>query len=361
MREITIEELLDLKDPVVIDVRAPIEYKDGFIPGSINVPLFTDEERHEIGIIYKNDGQAAAKWRAMELVSPKLPELLMEIKEVSEGKTPVIHCWRGGNRSKAVTSFLDFSGLHARRLSGGYRAFRQAILKLIPSLLPEKAVVLHGLTGVGKTEILKILAKKGYPIMDLEGMAAHRGSIFGTVGLGQANNQKTFDALLFQRLTELQGSPYFIMEAESKRVGKCVQPDELMEKKRTGVHIYLSTTMEQRIKHITEEYIEPFKSEKGYHEQIEEALEKVFRRLKNEEARSSLTKALEERKYEDMIEVLLKDYYDPKYDHKLQEYEGDFYDIYSLSHEEAAERIAEILEEKFSLLPNPSGIGELSN
>ncbi|MDP4171532.1 MAG: tRNA 2-selenouridine(34) synthase MnmH, partial [Bacillota bacterium] len=195
MRDITVEDLFNTENPVIIDVRAPIEYKDGSIPGSINIPLFTDEERHIIGIIYKNEGQASAKWRAMELVSPKLPGLLKEIKELSEGKIPVIHCWRGGMRSQAVMTFLEFSGIRAKRLAGGYKAYRQYILQQIPSMLPEKAVVIHGMTGVGKTEILKILNNQGYPVLDLEGMAGHRGSIFGSIGIGEGNNQKTFDSL----------------------------------------------------------------------------------------------------------------------------------------------------------------------
>ena len=150
MQDITVEQLLSSSEYIPVDVRSPIEFEEANIPGALNIPLFSDEERAEIGIIYKNEGKEAAKWRAMEMVAPKLPNLLNQIKGLKRtGKEPVVHCWRGGDRSKSVATFLELSGIPATRLSGGYRSFREYILEKIPQLLPEKAVVLHGLTGTG--------------------------------------------------------------------------------------------------------------------------------------------------------------------------------------------------------------------
>ena len=265
MKEITVEELQTIKNSLIIDIRSPIEFKDGSIPEAINIPLFTDEEREVIGTIYKQEGPAAAKWRAMEFVSPKIPSLLQQIKAaISDGEKLVVHCWRGGMRSKAVVTFLEFAGIYAMRLEGGYKAYRQYILKQIPSMFPEKAIVLHGLTGVGKTVVLKQLSSLGYPMLDLEEMAAHRGSIFGTIGLGEGNNQKIFDSLLYKGLKEIQGSAYFVMEAESKRIGKAVQPEELMEKKMKGINIYIHTPIEQRVKQLVNEYVLPYQAEPWY-------------------------------------------------------------------------------------------------
>lgn len=341
MKEITVEELLTLKQPIIIDIRSPIEFKDGAIPGAINIPLFSDEERQEIGTIYKHEGPAKAKWRAMEVVSPKIPFLLKTMKEVSsDGSELIIHCWRGGMRSKAVVTFLEFAGIFAARLVGGYKAYRQYILKEIPLMFPEKAVVLHGLTGVGKTEALKYMKEMGFPILDLEGMAGHRGSIFGTIGLGDGHNQKVFDSLLYKGLQEIQGSSYFLVEAESKRIGKSVQPEELLNKKMQGLNIHLFTPVEQRIKHLVSEYVLPYEKEPWYHEKIADGIEKVLRWVKNEEIKKKLIETLEDRNYREMIRILLEQYYDPRYDYKRQEYNGEFIEIFAEEPKIAAEKIA---------------------
>ncbi len=345
MKEITVEELFKLEQPIIIDIRSPIEFKDGAIPGAINVPLFSDEERHEIGTIYKKEGQAAAKWRAMELVSPKIPDLLRTINAQQCNGELVVHCWRGGMRSKAVVTFLEFAGIYAWRLIGGYKAHRQYILERTPEMIANNAVVLHGMTGVGKTEMLKVLKKKGYPILDLEEMAGHRGSIFGTIGLGEGHNQKTFDSLLFKGLKDIEGTDYFLVEAESKRIGKAVQPEKLMDVKFKGLNIYIDSPLEQRVKHLVSEYVIPYEQETWYHEIIANGIDMVIKRVKDPEIKSKLSEALEKRDYEKMIPLLLEHYYDPRYDHARQDYKGDFLNIFAENPADAAEKIALKLDE----------------
>jgi tRNA 2-selenouridine synthase len=339
MKEITVENLFTLKTPIIIDIRSPIEFKDGAIPGAINVPLFSDEERHEIGIIYKHEGQAAAKWRAMELVSPKIPELLHTIKDHHTNGELVIHCWRGGMRSNAVVTFLEFAGIYAWRLIGGYKAYRHHILEKIPTIIPQNAVVLHGMTGVGKTEVLKLLKQRNYPILDLEEMAGHRGSIFGTIGLGEGHNQKTFDSLLFKGLQEIQGSNYFLVEAESKRIGKAVQPEELMDTKFKGINIYIHSPIEQRVQQLISEYVLPYENEPWYESKILSNMEKVLKRVRDLEVRNKLLSYLDEKNYYELIRILLEHYYDPRYDHARQEYEGEFFDIFADNPVDAAEKV----------------------
>ncbi|MCQ6276193.1 tRNA 2-selenouridine(34) synthase MnmH [Bacillus sp. V3B] len=326
MKEITVEQLLHMEDVVVIDVRSPGEFEEACIPGAVNIPVFTNEERKEVGTIYKQIGPAQAKWRGMEIFLPKVSQILDTIKKIEEGnKQPIFYCWRGGMRSGAMTTFVDFSGLSSIRLSGGYRAYRQYILEEIPQLIPNQAVVLHGMTGTGKTEILVELRKRGYPVLDLEEMAAHRGSLFGTLGFKHdGNNQKTFDGLLFESLRQMKESSYFIVEAESKRIGKVGQPDELYEKKLNGINLYLQSSLQTRTNRIYKEYFEPFLGELWFQEIFLEKVMMLKKRLKNDEIYHSLIEYTQNEQYHEVTQILLEYYYDPRYSYKLNEYKNDF-------------------------------------
>jgi tRNA 2-selenouridine synthase len=355
MVDITVEELVKSDKYVPVDVRSPIEHEEAAIPGSVNIPLFTNEERQEIGILYKQSGNQAAKWRAMEIVSPKLPSLLREIKNLeASGVKPVIHCWRGGSRSKAVASFLDFSGTPSIRLAGGYRAYREYILDKIPEFLPGKAVVLHGLTGTGKTEILEILQNRGFPVVDLEQMANHRGSLFGTIGIGDGHNQKTFDSLLFERLHEISGSEYFIVEAESKRIGRAVQPDFMMDLKKTGTHFLVQCSLGNRVERIFGEYVEPYKEEQWFQDEVMEKVKKIEKRLKSPDLVHSIEIATQNKDYQEVISILLEHYYDPRYNHTIKDYIGEFITINGESSATAAVEIETHLEK---LLPIKTIVG----
>ena len=137
-------------------------------------------------------------------------------------------------RSRTAATVLSLMDIHVNRITGGIKAYRKYVLDTLEhKSLHAEAFVLHGLTGTGKTAVLRQLQQEGYPVVDLEGLAGHRGSIFGHIGL-QANNQKTFDSELFERLKQLESSPYLLFEAESKRIGKIAVPDFLMKKKESG-------------------------------------------------------------------------------------------------------------------------------
>lgn len=340
LNDISVKEFLQYKEVIPVDVRSPQEFLDGSIPNAVNVPLFNDLERKEIGTIFKHIGADEAKWRGMEIVSPRIPSLLGKIRELTkQEKIPVLYCWRGGMRSKTVATFLEFAGVEVVRLQGGYKAYRQYTIEQIPLMLPEKAIVLHGMTGVGKTEILMKLKEKGHPVLDLEALAAHKGSIFGAMGDNDGNNQKTFESLLFSALQQLTCS-FFIIEAESKRIGKITQPKELLEKKVNGFHFYLQSSISSRVNRIHQEYVEPFQSETWFHDKIAEKLAILQKRVKDLRIRELLSEELENRNYRNLIQLLLNHYYDSRYQHRQLDYHGDFITINTDNIDEAVGEIA---------------------
>ncbi|MDD2497667.1 MAG: tRNA 2-selenouridine(34) synthase MnmH, partial [Desulfitobacteriaceae bacterium] len=174
-----IDQALSLSYPLFVDVRSEREFKVDHIPGAINVPLFNDEERALVGTVYKTQSPEQARYLGLKIVSPKLPDLVQLIQSQGEGREIVLYCWRGGMRSLSLATVLDLMNIHVYRLSGGYKSFRRWICSYFSQdSLPFQVVVVHGLTGTGKTNVLKKLAERGVPVLDLEGLAGHRGSVF---------------------------------------------------------------------------------------------------------------------------------------------------------------------------------------
>ncbi|MGG0275494.1 tRNA 2-selenouridine(34) synthase MnmH [Bacillus rhizoplanae] len=342
-QDITIDELLalhDKKELVLIDVRSPSEYKDATIPGSLNIPLFNDEERAEIGTIYKQVSFQAAKERGLEIVSAKLPAFVKEFGQIDGQKA--VFCWRGGMRSGTTATVLDLMGIHVYRLQGGIRAYRKWVVETLDHLeLKQEAYVLNGYTGSGKTTILRRLRMDGYPILDLEGMANHRGSIFGQIGL-EPHNQKTFESLLVQEALHLQQAPYMLVEAESKRVGKVMIPDCIFERKEQGIQLFIDMPVEERVRHILENYC-PWE----HQEECIEAFQKIKRRIHTPVA-TKINNDLQSGNFDSAVQLLLEHYYDPLYEHTAKHYpEERRLTIKVQNVDEAVEAIRDILSIPF--------------
>lgn len=338
-QDLTLNDMLALrqkKELVTIDVRSPSEYEDATVPGSLNIPFFDDEERAEIGTLYKQVSVQAAKERGLEIVSAKLPSFIKQFSQIPGKKA--VFCWRGGMRSKTTATVLSLMGIHVYRLEGGYRAYRQGVIKMLDELTVElPAYVLHGNTGSGKTTILRILRERGYPVLDFEEMAGHRGSVFGNIGL-QSHNQKKFDALLIDELISKEQAPYLLFEAESKRIGKVVLPDQLVQKKEEGHQIWLELPLEARVQHILNDY-RPW-------EHQEECL-KAFLQIKSRihtPIAAEIEQSLKEGKFDRAVELLLVYYYDQRYAHTSASYESSDKTVVSVqSVDEAVEVIEELL------------------
>lgn len=308
---ISLEEALKLDNPIFIDMRAPVEYADGCIPGAINVPLFDDEQRSQVGLVYRVDGPEQAKQLGLTLVSTKLPDIVKHIRGHHDSGRPVIvYCWRGGMRSKAVVNILDLMGIPARQLVGGYKNYRRHVLESLEnfSSLPP-IVVLCGSTGVGKTTLLDLLSRRGVPVIDLENLANHRGSVFGQVGLGRPATAHHFDSALLGELQRLRGQPFILVECESKRIGNVYLPNVLYLAMSRGRKILARASVETRVSRLIEEYLDLCRDNQ---EAIIASLKMLKKRLGTAKIEKLLTD-LAANRVREVVQALLVDYYDPLY------------------------------------------------
>lgn len=186
----------------VIDVRTPSEFSGGHIRGAINIPLFSDEERAIVGTVYKKEGEEEAILKGLDFVGPKMSDLLKQgVEAAGRGKKLLIHCWRGGRRSASMAWLFSQGGIDCRLLEGGYKSYRTYVFEILGQ--KRNIIVVGGMTGSGKTEILKEIAIMGEQVIDLEGLANHRGSAFGAIGMPPQPTTEHFANILFDEIRTL--------------------------------------------------------------------------------------------------------------------------------------------------------------
>ena len=339
----TFEELF-LRDRSLIDTRAPIEFERGSFPGAVNIPLMTDVEREQVGIRYKEQGEHAAVALGHELVSGHVKEdrIAAWIEQVERNANAALFCFRGGLRSQTVQAWLASEGYHLPVVDGGYKALRAYLLNSLEECLCETSlVVIGGRTGVAKTALLNQASDMlRLPVIDLEGLAHHRGSAFGKRAEPQPT-QVNFENRIAIELLKLRngGHQQVIMEDESRLIGRCALPLTLQEKLRAAPLVVLDASLEDRVHHSWENYILS-----NYREQValcdsHEAafsafatslrlsLANIQKRLggaRYQELSEVLEKALlahsqgDAEQHKQWITVLLRDYYDPMYDYQLK-------------------------------------------
>ncbi|PLX86653.1 MAG: tRNA 2-selenouridine(34) synthase MnmH [Desulfuromonas sp.] len=311
---INIDDALALRErgALLVDARSPGEFAAATVPGAVNVPLLDDAERAHIGTVYKEQGRKDARRLGVELVAPKIPGLIRQVEAALGGaRAPVIvFCWRGGMRSRALTDFLDLAGIPARQLEGGHKAFRAHVRRYLEEEAWGRLVVLRGLTGVGKTRLLLQLRDEGYPVLDLEGLANHRGSAFGALGLPSQPSQKMFESLLWDELRKIPPGGYALSEGESRHIGRVVLPPRLYAALQVETSVWVEASLEYRARVILEDY--PAKDR--LKEQFVAPIRALKARLGGETV-ERLVGLLEAGRWEELVRDLMVLYYDPLYDH----------------------------------------------
>ena len=251
----------NLSNYLIIDVRSPGEYLHAHMPNAFSLPLFNDEERAAIGTTYKQQSREAAIKLGLPFFGTKMLGMIEMVEqwvmdhEKKHGNKPAIlvHCWRGGMRSAAVAWLLDLYGYKTEQLTRGYKAYRNWVLAQFEKNYSMK--VLGGYTGSGKTEILLQLQKSKIPVIDLEGLANHKGSAFGALGQNEQDSQEQFENNLAEALFNMSTlHPYFWVEDESQRIGTNMLPIQFFKNLRNSICYFIDIPFESRLKFIVQGY-----------------------------------------------------------------------------------------------------------
>jgi len=236
----------------IIDVRSPGEFAQGHIPGAINLPLFSDEERAEVGTAYKKIGKQKATLIGLGKIGARMESVAEEALKLAVDNRLLVHCWRGGMRSESMAWLFEQVGIECQLLRGGYKAYR----RFAKNQLSKKAniIILSGSTGSGKTDILKELNKLGEQIIDLEGIAHHKGSAFGAIGEPKQNSTEQFENNLYLAFSELDLKKTIWVEDESKPIGRNFIPDEFFNQMRKAPVLKVNIPKKERVKRLVKEY-----------------------------------------------------------------------------------------------------------
>jgi tRNA 2-selenouridine synthase len=304
IEKINITQLFDYqKDRVVIDVRSPAEYEQGHIVGALNLPLFTNEERAIVGTIYKKQSPEKALLKGLDFVGRKMPAFIKKAQKIAPEKRLIVHCWRGGKRSGSMAWLLDLAGFDVVTLVGGYKAYRTHVLEYFEQ--PLRINVIGGKTGTGKTEILQYLQEFGAQIIDLEALANHKGSAFGSLGENPQPSSEYYESLIFEKLRLFDLSKKIWVENESRNVGKVTIPQGLWNNIKSGTLINIEIPHDLRIQRSVEDY------KKFSKEALIPVFKSIERKLGGLQCQKAI-QALENDDYTNAAEIALA-YYDKTY------------------------------------------------
>lgn len=304
IRAITVKDLIALQGTIPLaDVRTPAEFEHGHVPGAFNLPIFSNEERVEVGTTYKQQGKEAAILLGFDLTGNKWSGFIKQALEIAPGKKIALHCWRGGMRSGAMAWALDLYGFEVSLVKGGYKSYRRWALEQFE--VPYPLLVLGGKTGSGKTKILHQLQALGEQMIDLEEIAQHQGSSYGTMNKLVQPTQEQFENNLADQLAKLDKQRKIWIEDESLTIGKRFIPKPLWQQMEAAILIDIKVPDEQRVQTLVEEY---GVLDKDF---LIECTERIHKRLGPEQTKHAVAAIREGRMHEFIRLVLV--YYDKTY------------------------------------------------
>lgn len=299
----------------ILDARSPAEFAHDHIPGASSTPVLDDAERAEVGTLQARAGAFAARRRGAALVSRNIAALLDTVfAEQPANWRPLVYCWRGGNRSGSLATVLARIGWHVDVLEGGYRAYRRHVLADLEVLpVRHRFIVIAGRTGVGKSRLLHLLAARGQQVLDLEALAAHRGSILGPIPDQPQPSQKAFESAVWDALRRFdQGRPVFV-ESESRKIGQRQIPGALIERIRNSDCLVIRAPTALRLRILTQDY-------EHFLAQPDALVERLaaLRSLHGRERVAHWQQLAREHQWDRLVEALLASHYDPAYDRSIR-------------------------------------------
>jgi tRNA 2-selenouridine synthase len=303
-KKLEISKFLELAESFpVIDVRSPSEFNTGHIPGAFNIPLFDDSEREVVGIKYKKEGRINAILKGIELSGPSMFLKLDQAIKLAKNGNLLVHCWRGGMRSEAMAWLFSLGDIETEILEGGYKSYRHHILEKLGE--NRKYIILGGLTGSGKTEILRNMKNLGHQVIDLEGIACHKGSAFGSLGQQTQPTSEHFANLLFHALEKTDRNKTIWLEDESKNIGTVFMPDQFFYRMQESPVVAIIMDVQTRLPRLLKEYSEYPK------EALKTSIMKIGKRLGGDNTKESIN-GIESGNFTKAIEITLH-YYDKTY------------------------------------------------
>jgi tRNA 2-selenouridine synthase len=351
-KAISIDMYMSFPEPVpLIDVRTPAEFEQAHVPGAFNIPLFTNEERIQVGTTYKQVGREAAILLGFDLSGSKWSGFIKQALEIAPGKRVAVHCWRGGMRSSAMAWALSLYGFEVYLLEGGYKRYRNWVLGQFEHSW--KLLILGGMTGSGKTDLLGELKCCSEQVIDLEALAQHQGSAFGSMNRLVQPTQEQFENNFASALISCDPDKRIWIEDESVRIGKRIIPKPFFDQMRSAHVLCLEVSFEQRLQKLLTEYgvLEP--------NFLAECCLRISKRVGPEQSKNAV-QAIRDGQMADFIRILLA-YYDKQYKRGLEKRNRDQIFIVDIDTMDRAEQIKKLLKSADEINSLPLNINGILN